>query len=293
MFLYLEDSSKFAFSRRESFLEFLSSHKNGDAFGMLGIPFDSTATYMPGARFGPSAIREASYNFEKYNLTFNRELNVPVFDLGDVIVAAGDFKETSKRIMDTLTRLLSHDLKPLILGGEHTITYPIVKVLQSKQNPIIIHFDAHMDMKDHYNGKFSHATVMRRIYELEPPSIIMIGVRSASKEEIEFVQENEIEYYTSQMIRNDMEEVTRKLKAISGPVYVTVDLDVLDPSYAPMVGNPTPCGLTPFHMEKFIEIISRKDIMGFDIVEVTSHVKGDQTGLNAAKILHDLLSLKS
>ncbi|MDI9623773.1 MAG: agmatinase [Methanothermobacter sp.] len=260
---------------------------------MLGIPFDSTATYMPGARFGPSAIREASYNFEKYNLTFNKELRAPIFDLGDLRVSAGNFKETSRRIIDTLTRLLSYDLKPLILGGEHTITYPIVKVLQSKQNPIIVHFDAHMDMRDHYNGKFSHATVMRRIYELEPPSIIMIGVRSASKEEIEFVQEHEIEYYTSQMIQENMEEVKCKIESIKGPVYVTVDIDVLDPSYAPMVGNPTPCGLTPFHMEKFIEIISRKDIMGFDIVEVTSPVKGDQTSLNAAKILHDLLSLKS
>lgn len=292
MFLYLEDSSKFAFSSRESFKEFLSS-QNGDAFAMLGIPFDSTATYMPGARFGPSAIREASYNFERYNLTFNRELRAPIFDLGDVSVVAGDFKETSKRIIDTLSRLFSHDLKPLILGGEHTITYPILEAIQSKDNPVIIHFDAHMDMRDYYNGRFSHATVMRRVYELEPQSIIMIGVRSASREEIEFVEEHEIEYYTSQMIQEDIEKVTSKLKGIRNPVYVTVDMDVLDPSYAPMVGNPTPCGLTPFHMEKFIEIISKKDIMGVDIVEVTSPVKGDQTGLNAAKILHDLLSLKS
>jgi len=293
MFLYLEDSSKFAFSRRESLKEFLSSPRSEDAFGMLGIPFDSTATYMPGARFGPSSIREASYNFERYNLTFNRELKVPIFDLGDVRVVAGDFKETSKRIIDTLTSLLSYGLKPLILGGEHTITYPIVKVLQSKHNPLIIHFDAHMDMRDHYDGRFSDATVMRRVYELEPQSIIMVGVRSASREEIEFVMEHEIEYYTSQMIHEDIEEVTSKLKDIKGPVYVTVDMDVLDPSYAPMVGNPTPCGLTPFHMETFIEIISRRDIIGVDMVEVTSPVKGDQTGLNAAKILHDLLSLKS
>ena len=252
MFLYLEDSSKFAFSRRESFKEFLSS-QDGEAFGMLGIPFDSTATYMPGARFGPSAIREASYNFEGYNLTFNRELKAPIFDLGDVSVVAGDFKETSKRIIDTLTRLLSHDLKPLILGGEHTITYPILKTIQSRDNPTIIHFDAHMDMRDHYNGKFTHATVMRRVYELEPQDIIMIGVRSASREEIEFVKEHEIEYYTSQMIQENIEEVTSKLRSIKYPVYVTVDMDVLDPSHAPMVGNPTPCGLTPFHMEKFIE----------------------------------------
>lgn len=292
MFLHLEDSSKFAFSRRESFKEFLSS-QNGDAFAMLGIPFDSTATYMPGARFGPSAIREASYNFERYNLTFNRELRAPIFDLGDVSVVAGDFKETSKRIIDTLSRLLSHDLKPLILGGEHTITYPILEAILSRNNPVIIHFDAHMDMRDYYNGRFSHATVMRRVYELEPQSIIMIGVRSASREEIEFVEEHKIEYYTSQMIQEDIEKVTSKLKGIRNPVYVTVDMDVLDPSYAPMVGNPTPCGLTPFHMEKFIEIISKKDIVGVDIVEVTSPVKGDQTGLNAAKILHDLLSLKS
>lgn len=106
MLLYLEDFSKFAFSRKESLREFLSSQKEReDVFGIIGIPFDSTTTYMPGARFGPSAIREASYNFERYNLTFDKELKVPVFDLGDIEVALGNFKETSKRIIDTLSRL--------------------------------------------------------------------------------------------------------------------------------------------------------------------------------------------
>jgi len=292
MLLYLEDFSKFAFSRKESLREFLSSQKEReDVFGIIGIPFDSTTTYMPGARFGPSAIREASYNFERYNLTFDKELKVPVFDLGDIEVALGNFKETSKRIIDTLSRL-TH-VKPLIFGGEHTITYPIIKVLQSRLDPVIIHFDAHMDIRDYYNGRFSHATVMRRIHELEPASIIMIGVRSASKEEIKFVNEHNIEYYTSHMIQEDAEEVLSKLKSIKGPIYVTIDIDVLDPSYAPMVGNPSPCGLTPFHMEKFIKIIAKKEIVGVDIVEVTSSKKGDQTSINAAKIVHDLLSLKS
>jgi len=291
--LYLENLSKFAFSRRESLREFLSSRKGReDVFGIIGIPFDSTATYMPGARFGPAAIREASYNFERYNLTFNRELKATVFDLGDIEVALGNFKETSKRIIDTLSKLTSY-VKPLIFGGEHTITYPIIKVLQSRLEPVIIHFDAHMDIRDNYNGRFSHATVMRRIYELEPAGIIMIGVRSASREEIKFVKEHDIEYYTSHIIQEDAEEVSSKLKSIKGPIYVTIDIDVLDPSHAPMVGNPSPCGLTPFHMEKFIKIIAKKEIVGVDIVEVASSKKGDLTSINAAKIVHDLLSLKS
>ncbi|BAW31638.1 MAG TPA: agmatinase [Methanothermobacter sp.] len=292
MLLYLEDSSKFAFSRREPLKEFLSSQKwEGDVFGVIGVPFDSTATYMPGARFGPSAIREASYNFERYNLTFNKELEIPNFDLGDIEVTPGNFKETSKRIVDTLNELTPH-IKPLILGGEHTITYPIIKALKHT-NPIIIHFDAHMDLRDYYNGRFSHATVMRRVYELEPQNMIMIGVRSASKEETRFAREHNIEYYTPQMIRENAEELTSRLKSIKKPIYLTIDIDVLDPSYAPMVGNPSPCGLTPFQMEKLIKIIAEKELVGVDIVEVASSSKGDQTSINAAKILHDLLSLKS
>ncbi len=294
MLLHTRDSLKFAFSREEPLESFLSSREpGGEIFGILGIPFDATVTYMPGARFGPSAIREASYNFEKYNLAFNKELKIPVFDLGDVEIAHGDFKETSRRVEDAVNELTGAEITPIILGGEHSISYPVIKAMKSLNDFTVLHFDAHMDMKDHYGGRFTHATVMRRVYELEPMALIQVGVRSAALEELKFADEQKIEYYTAGVITENMDTICKKLGKIRGPVYVTVDVDVLDPSHAPMVGNPTPCGLTPLQMEKFIEVIAEKEVMGLDIVEVASSKRGEQTAINAAKILYDFLCLRS
>lgn len=328
MLFYTHNPSKFAFSRETSDIDNLKnidSHfspksletpkaETPKAFGLVGVPFDSTTTYRPGARFGPAAVREASYNFENYNLTFDCNLDVSLFDFGDLEVVPGNFKKTCHKLEDTVSELLNRGLTPIIIGGDHSISYGVLKAIKSHktQNSFsdvtVIHFDAHMDIIDCYAGeKYSHATVMRRIFELAPQKIIQLGVRSASREEKDFVgkhniktheitvntrEEPQIEYFTASDIRQDMGLIENILDEIEGPIYLSVDIDVLDPSEAPSVGTPAPAGISAWHMEKIISILARKEVIGLDLVEVAADRRGDITSINAAKILYDFLCLQ-
>ncbi len=304
MLFYTHNPSKFAFSRDATDFENLitSRSKTGDkknqgpAFALLGVPFDGTTTYLPGARFGPAGVREASYNFEKYNLTWDCVIDSLFFDLGNVEVIHGNFKKTCTQLQETISELLSKDVIPLLIGGEHSISYAMARALKLKNifNEVtVVHFDAHMDMIDSYMGeKYSHATVMRRISELNPRRIIQLGVRSASFEEKEFVDEMGIEYYTAANINDDINHVKEVLSSINGPIYLTIDMDVFDPSEAPSVGNPTPCGIKSHQMEKFMLILSKKNVVALDVVEAASDKMGDLTSVNAAKIILDFICLQ-
>ncbi len=311
MLFYTHNPSKFAFSRDKSeFENYLSNldidpnpetnsenKENQRPFGLIGVPFDGTTTYRPGARFGPSAVREASYNFENYNLTFNERLDAIFFDLGDLEVIHGNAKKTCENLHETLLELYNAGIIPIIIGGEHSVSLGAISALkeyQGLEDITIVHFDAHMDMINEYMGeKHSHATVMRRIFDLEPKKIIQIGVRSASSDEKNFVDENsqKIDYYTSQDIQNDEKLIESILDRIEGPIYISIDIDVLDPSQAPSVGNPTPCGLNSCQIEKLIKILTKKDVIGLDLVEVASSEIGDITSVNGAKIIYDFLCL--
>jgi agmatinase len=346
MLFYTHNPSKFAFSRVLSDIDTISnkdvdmddindyfsseSLEDRKLFGLVGVPFDSTTTYRPGARFGPAAVREASYNFENYNLTFDCSLDTVFFDFGDLEVVPGNYKQTCNKLEETVSELLGYGLIPIIIGGDHSISYGILKAIKSHMDyskhtnlakdfkskdktgsfneVTVIHFDAHMDIIDQYAGdKYSHATVMRRIFELSPQKIIQLGVRSASREEKDFVQkqneENQntddgqkigqkIEYYMASDIRQDMGLIENILDEIEGPIYLSVDIDVLDPSEAPTVGTPAPGGISSWHLEKLISILSKKEIIGFDLVEVAADRIGDITSINAAKIIYDFLCLQ-
>lgn len=289
MLLHTQNPLKFAFSTEDP------DNIPELSFGIIGVPFDSTATYLPGTRFGPQAIREASYSFESYNLRFSGNVKLNSFDFGDVNVSHGNFRSTSKFIRSSVSEILEMGLKPIILGGEHTVTLPVLEEFSEGgliHDLTVIHIDAHMDMADTYTGeRYSHATVMRRVHELQPSGILQLGVRSASEEEVEFVRENGIEYHTAHEIMDNPEGALRAIRRIRGPVYLSVDIDVLDPAYAPSVGNPTPCGLTPFIMEELTVAVAEKELLGFDVVEVASGTRGDQTSINAAKIIYDILTI--
>jgi agmatinase len=285
MYLYTENPLKFAFSQDfdDSFLT------DSPCFGILGVPFDSTTTYQPGARFGPLFVREASYNFEKYNLFSNKLFDANVCDIGNLEVIPGNFQKTCSHLESVISSMYGDGLIPLTIGGEHSISYGVVNAL-NLQDVTILHFDAHMDLRDDYMGeKYSHATVMRRIYDNNPSKIIQMGIRSSSQVEIDFARENSIDYYTPQEIKDDLSKMEKIIGQIDGPIYVTVDMDVMDPAYAPSVGTPTPCGISPQELEKLIFQLNGKDVIGFDVVEVSSKSIGDITSVNAAKILLDFL----
>ena len=284
MYLYTENPLKFAFSQAESDYSPLNDKP---LFGILGVPFDSTTTYQSGARNGPLFVREASYNFEKHNLFLDKNLNANVQDVGNLESVPGNVQKTCSNLKSVISSLLEDNITPITIGGEHSITQGILKSYDTLDDVTILHFDAHMDLRNEYMGeKYSHATVMRRVHELEPLNIIQIGIRSASQDERDFAQDNGIEYHTSQDNTSIMEKV---IKQIKGPLYVTVDIDVLDPAYAPSVGTPTPGGLNPCDLEKFIFALKGKKVIGFDVVEVSTNSIGDTTSINAAKTILDFL----
>jgi agmatinase len=150
-----------------------------------------------------------------------------------------------------------------------------------------------MDLRDDYMGeKYSHATVMRRIHDKNPSKIIQMGIRSSSPEEVEFARKNGINFYTPHDIKEDLRKMGKIISQIDGPLYVTVDIDVLDPAYAPSVSTPSPCGINPEELESLISHLKGKEVIGFDVVEVSSTSIGDITSVNAAKILLDFLFLQ-
>ena len=132
---------------------------------------------------------------------------------------------------------------------------------------------------------------MRRIYDLNPAKIIQIGVRSGCEEEVEFAKAKNIKYHTSSEVKNDISKIKTIISNIKSPLYVTVDLDVLDPAYAPSVGTPCPGGLDPLELQSLIYCLQGKDLIGFDVMEVSSRCVGDITSINAAQVVYDFLCL--
>jgi agmatinase len=295
MFFYTENMMKFAFSQDMPENEDLEG-----GYAILGVPFDSTTSYKSGSRYGPKAIREASYNFESYNLHFDKSLTVNSYDIGDVNITNGNYEDTNMMIKDTVKSILELGLCPIVIGGEHTITNGVIQAIydndvEAFHDLTIVHLDAHFDMRDTYLGeKYSHATVLRRIHELNPKEIIQLGIRSAQQEEFEYVKKHDdITYYTNYDIKNNLKLILDHLEKIDSPIYITVDIDVLDSSFAPSVGTPAACGITPFDLEEIIHVLSKKDTWGLDVVEVSSDTIGDSTSINAAQVVYDFLCLKS
>ncbi|BBL62784.1 agmatinase [Methanobrevibacter arboriphilus] len=285
---------KFAFSQETENLK----ETKENSWGIIGVPFDSTSSYGPGSRFGPTTVREASYSFEKYNITLKSNLDTVFYDFGNINVIYGNCKETIKILEDTISDLIEHNIKPITIGGEHSVSLAPIKALSKKydiEDMTIIHLDAHMDIIDEYQGeKCSHATIMKRVYDLKPKEIIEIGIRSASLEEKEFVDRvKNVTIFTANDTKEKFENIKDKINRINEdePIYLSIDMDVLDPLYAPEVGNPIPNGISPEIIENILKILANKNVIGFDLVEVATSKLGDPTAVTGSKIIYDFLSL--
>jgi len=264
-------------------------------FVVLGVPFDSTSTYRPGSRFAPYAIREASINIEGYSWRYGVDVGeVKVHDLGDLLVALGDIRETISRVERVVRALRGAGKLPILLGGEHTITYGAVRGLGGAA---IVCFDAHLDMRDEYpqGVRLSHATFMRRLIEdYGPDSVVMVGVRAACREEVEYARREGVEVITSrECLREGPSRVAERVRGrVEGhdKVYISVDIDVLDPSYAPGVANPEPMGLS---LEGVLEVLSPildGRVVGLDVVEVCPPYDNGLAAIHAAKLLFEELA---
>jgi agmatinase len=288
MLLNTYEPWKFAFSS-ESNIENLQEN----SYGIIGVPFDSTTSYHSGARLGPIVVREASFGFEKYNTIFNRDLTANFYDFGDINVVPGNCEATSKIIEDTVNELLDLNIKPIIIGGEHSASIGAIKAISRKYEKLtVIHLDAHRDLAFEFIGeKYSHATVMRRAHE-NGVNLVQIGIRSSSAEEEEFVKSTyNIQTFKNKDVHKHMDAIEYYLVNIDGPIYISIDMDVVDPALAPSVGNPTPGGLFISELETILETLCRKNVVGLDVVETASDRLGDTTAVVAAKIIYDFLTL--
>jgi agmatinase len=260
---------------------------------VLGVPFDVTSTYRTGARFAPSAIREASLNIETYSFRAGVDVeDLRLHDLGD-LHTTGNVDETLKRLEQVMKELVDAKKIPVLIGGEHTITLGATKALD--KNVAIVSFDAHLDLRNEYmNLKTSHTTFMRRINEqVQPYKVLEIGTRAVCKEELDYARKARINFTTVQQIRNEgVEKTIEKIEKLLGnakKIYVTIDMDVLDPAFVPAVQNPEPDG---FCTSTFYDILSKvcdKRLIAFDVVEVAPHYDNGVTAIQAAKTIFEAL----
>jgi len=259
---------------------------------VLGVPFDVTSTYRSGAKFAPLAIRDASQNVECYSFRTGVDVEeLKIHDLGDLHVAA-DVELTLGRLALVAQDLFEAEKVPVFIGGEHTIT---LGVMRSLKDVAVVSFDAHLDLRDDYLGlSVSHTTFMRRIKEdVNPSKILEIGTRSVCREELDYAKEAGIDYLTTHQIRKDgVKKTAEKIKRVLGgceKVYVTIDMDVLDPAFVPAVPNPEPEGLDTATLLDLLEAVCERRVVGFDVVEVAPHYDQGVTATQATKVIFEVL----
>jgi len=273
------------------FLEANSSYDTASTV-IMGIPLDSTVSYRPGTRFASQAIREASYGLESYSPILDRDLaDYEINDIGDLELPFGNIEHSLALIRKNVKNLLEERKKILLIGGEHLITFPIMQeFFHVYPQCIIIHFDAHADLREQYQGVAnSHACVIRRVVDLFPPSqLIQCGIRSGTKEEFTWMKKHQ-----TLISLNHFEEKISKIPKET-PVYITFDCDVFDPSILPGTGTPEPGGL--FYQDFILILKTLKkyslNIVGTDVVELSPHY--DHSGVSAitaAKVIREFLLL--
>jgi len=233
---------------------------------LIGVPFDEKSCYLKGAAQGPDAIRAASTG-KAINpwteLGVNLEEDVIMVDLGDVDVS-GDFQQVFSRIEAKVSSVLEKDAVPVVLGGDHSISYPVVKAFAKKFDSLdILHFDAHPDLYEElYGDRYSHACPFARIMEEGlAQELVQVGIRAATGEQRSRARKHGIRMIEMKNVANDL------ALEFYNPLYVSFDLDVLDPAFAPGVSNHEPGGLTTRQAIEIIHNVKAK-IVGLDVVEL-------------------------
>jgi agmatinase len=276
---------------------------NGTDVAMVGVPFDHGTTNRPGARFGPRGIRTASQNYGIYlnenKGAFDSELQtyilggVNVVDYGDVPILPTHTKTNMRMIHSTFKEIVENCVFPVAFGGDHTITYPIVKAFKKPMD--IIHFDTHLDFVDGTeNLKFSHSNPLKRVSEMENiNNITQIGIRGFTDKQENYDESTNYGskiITASEVIKNGTSWVLKQIPE-SDNIYVTIDIDVLDPSIAPGTGTPEPGGLNYLQLKEMLTNLYKKGkIQGFDMVEVNPLFDlSELTSLCASRLAFDFL----
>ncbi|QRF74703.1 agmatinase [Thermoplasmatales archaeon] len=256
---------------------------------VFGVPFDGTSSFRRGSRLGPASVRYAYDNLESFDPYYGVNfLDVPIADMGDLEVGE-DAGEVVDSVQEATSRILSDGKIPIMIGGEHSITTGVIRNLREASMIII---DAHSDFRESYMGnRNNHACVTRRALEiLGEGRIFSIGTRSISMEEYESPEFHKVRFYSASMVRErGISSVIREIRnSIKGKVYISIDMDGIDPAYAPGVGTPEPYGLSDTDVKSVINAFA-KDAPGFDVLEFTPVYDNGNTSMLAAKLIQDFI----
>lgn len=277
-------------------------------FYIVGAPFDLTCCHRKGCSLGPKSIRVESWNFETYFPDYGFDLiRASIHDGGDIKPAKKD-TEMVQRVHDRISKALSDNKFTVLMGGEHSVTVGALKAYAEKYKDLyFISLDAHLDYRDGYEGyHFSHAAVCRRVADIiGPGNIAEVGIRSYSAEEAEVlkkekghivvsnIQVHSDEKASSLKGPNQLPEYIYMLKRVIGdrPLYVTLDIDAIDPAFAPGVGTPEPFGMTPWAVRDLLRALIM-NMVGFDLTEVDPKCDNGNTAALAARMIREVIALK-
>lgn len=255
---------------------------------MFGAPFDGTTSFRPGTRFAPPQIRPDSYGLETYSPYLNLDLeDYQIGDIGDVDIPFGNTQRALSAIEAVATTIINDGKKPLMIGGEHLVSLPVIKALTAKYPDLhIIHLDAHTDLREDYMGEaLSHATVIRRAWDLVGDDrIFQFGIRSGTKEEFEWAKTHtHLNLFDTSSLLSLLPNLQDK------PIYLTIDLDVLDPSLFPGTGTPEPGGITMKELLSTLIMVQNLNFVGADVVELSPQydISGVSTA-TACKVIREV-----
>jgi len=271
---------------------------------IIGIPFDTGVTYRPGARFGPAAVREHSSRIEQYHPPLDVDVTeyLTVIDYGDTPVVPMETLESYQLIEETIWTVVERGVIPIGVGGDHSVTFPELRAVARRYGPLaLVHFDAHVDTWDTIWGtRYNHGTPFRRAVEegsVDPVRSIQIGIRGSLGERGELEQSRDLgfEVWTAREVRRaGMERVLEAVRQRVGqhPVFVSFDIDFLDPAFAPGTGTPEVGGFAMWEAQELVWGLVGLNIVAADVVEVLpDRDPAGVTALNAANIVFDLLAV--
>lgn len=276
----------------EQFLDMPSHYHQAEnaKYFILPVPYDGTSTFVKGADHGPQAILDASDSLELYDVMYDKE----AYTAGiHTFHSHFDFS-TPDRMVDGVYRKMKEVLAlskfPIIIGGEHSVSIGAIKALSEKYaNLSVLQIDAHADLRDEYHDSpYNHACVMRRAQETA--NVVQVGIRSVCVEEkVNIVAEN---IFYAHKIHNEHSWMRQAVDRLTDPVYLTIDLDGLDPAYLPATGTPQPGGLSWYDLLQFVELVVRsKKVIGFDIVELCPNPNDKRSDVLAATLLYKIITM--
>ena len=259
---------------------------------IFGVPFDSTHSYKPGCRFGPDSIRDAFNNIEIFQPEFGVDLETAnITDLGNTkhtVVAT----EMLQMVENITTELKKQNKQIIVLGGEHLITLGSFSCFPKDTGYVV--FDAHYDLRDQYADiKLSHAAYLRRLVEKRgSENIVHVGARAFVKEELAFLNDNKIRTVSDKEIRDgNGSKLSQDITSTFDNLYLSIDLDVLDPAFAPGVGNPEAIGISSRELYDLVTTLQNKKIVAADIVELNPTYDNGATASMAAKMISTIIAM--